>query len=91
MHRETKTMAIEFDIFWNDSIAEGAAYFFRWLGEPCATVLVVWTDTGPTHIECRKEGDVMLSEAEAAPVVAEVTQLFHKAGYRPAPERSHGH
>lgn len=91
MHRETKAMAVEFDLFWNDSITEGVAYFFRWLGEPRATVLVVWMDTGPTHIECRKAGDVMLSKAEAVPVVAEVKRLFHKAGYRPAAKRSRDH
>ena len=76
IHRETKEMDVEFDLFWNDSIAEGVAYFFRWLGKPRLTVLVVWNDTGPTHIESRKKGDVMLSAAEAAPIVAEVTRLF---------------
>lgn len=83
MQRETKAMAVEFDLFWNDSIADGVAYFFRWLGEPRATVLVVWEATGPTHIECRKQGDVLLSGVEAAPVVAEVKRLFHEEGFRP--------
>jgi len=50
--REAKVTGIIFDDFWYDSIEERAAYFFRWLGEPRSTVLVVWNDEMPNHIEC---------------------------------------
>ena len=76
MFDEAAITGVEFDEFWNDSVMEGAAYFFRWLGEPRATVLVVWDDSGPEHIECRKAGDEELSEKESEPVIAEVRRLF---------------
>jgi len=81
MFRETGITKVEFDLFWYDSVKEGVAYFFRWSGEPRATVLVVWNDAGPTHIECRKTGDVLLSPAESEPIVAAITQLFRNAGF----------
>ena len=87
MHRETEVTKVEFDLFWYDSVNNGAAYFFRWLGEPRSTVLVVWNDDGPTHIECRKVGDLLASDAESAPIIAEVTQMFRSASFgrdRPA-------
>ena len=79
MHRETEVTNVEFDLFWYDSVEEGAAYFFRWLGEPRSTVLVVWNNDGPTHIECRKVGDLLASDAESASIIAEVTQRFRDA------------
>lgn len=79
--REAKVTGIIFDDFWYDSIEEGAAYFFRWLGEPRSTVLVVWNDEGPTYIECRKKGDLPASAEETERIIAEVTLLFRKAGF----------
>jgi hypothetical protein len=87
MHRETEVTKVEFDLFWYDSVNDGVAYFFRWLGEPRATVLVVWNGNGPTQIECRKIGDLLASDAESAPILAEVSQMFRSAGFgrdRPA-------
>lgn len=83
MHRETEATKVEFDLFWYDCVLDGVAYFFRWLGEPRATVLVVWDDTAPTHIECRKWADVLLSEEELATIIVEVTHAFRAAGYWP--------
>lgn len=81
MFHEAKLTGIEFDSFWYESVGEGAAYFFRWLGKPRSTVLVVWEDDGPTHIECRTFGDQLASTAESEPIVAEVMSLFYEAGY----------
>jgi hypothetical protein len=81
MFIEMKTTGVDFDAFWDESIEEGVAYFFRWVGSPRATVLVVWDDEQPTHIECRTYWDKLLSEAEAQPILMEVTRLFHEAGY----------
>ena len=81
MHEETKATKVEFDLFWYDSVADGVAYFFRWLGEPRSTVLVVWNDKGPTHIECRAVGDVLVSPHDSASIAAEVTVAFRAAGY----------
>ncbi len=76
MHLETEVTDVEFELFWYDSVNDGAAYFFRWLGEPRSTVLIVWNDDGPTHIECRKMGDVLASDAESAPIITEIARLF---------------
>ena len=76
MFRETAITSVEFDLFWHDSVEEGAAYFFSWRGEPRSTVLVVWNDEGPTHIECRKVGDLLASEMESLPIIEAVTRLF---------------
>lgn len=81
MFLETQVTNVEFDQFWYESIEEGVAYFFKWLGQPRSTVLVVWTDEGPTHIECRKVGDVPASDADSEPIIEEITQLFRDAGY----------
>jgi hypothetical protein len=81
MLRETALMRVEFDAYWLEVVEEGVAYFFRWLGEPRCTVLVVWTEDRPTHIECRGTGDLELSPAECLPIVAAVTQVFRDAGF----------
>lgn len=81
MHRETQITKVEFDLFWYDSVADGVAYFFRWLGQPRSTVLVVWNDERSTHIESRKMGDLLLSAEESANITAEVTSAFRAAGY----------
>lgn len=81
MHREATDMTVEFDLFWYESVTEGVAYFFRWVSEPRCTVLVVWDDTGPTHVECRKRGDVLASASESAPILAAVVSAFRAAGH----------
>lgn len=81
MHRETAVTGVDFGLFWYESVEECVAYFFRWLGEPRSTVLVVWNDKGPTHIECRKVGDLLLSTTESMPIIAEVNQVFRRAGF----------
>ena len=43
---------------------------FLWLPEPRGIVLVVWDDAGPTHVECRKHGDVWSSADEAVPLAS---------------------
>jgi hypothetical protein len=83
MHSETEATKVEFDLFWYHSVLDGVAYFFRWLGEPRATVLVVCDDAAPTHIECRKRADAPLAEEESATIIAEVTHAFRAAGYWP--------
>jgi hypothetical protein len=81
MFRETQFTGVEFDEFWYDSVEDGRAYFFRWLGESRSTVLVVWDAERPTHIECRKSGDLLASADEAERIIAEVTLLFRNAGF----------
>jgi len=81
IYREAAVTGIIFDEFWYDSVEDGVAYFFRWLGEPRATVLVVWNKESPTHIECRKIGDLPTSAAESERIIADVTQLFRNAGF----------
>jgi hypothetical protein len=87
MYRETLFTRVQFDLFWFDSVNDGVAYFFRWLGEPRCTVLVVWNDAGPTHIECRKVGDALASEREAALILAEVRMLFERERATPNDRR----
>jgi hypothetical protein len=79
--RETEVTGIKFDEFWYDCVEDGVAYFFRWLGEPPSTVLVVWNNKRPTHIECRKNGDLLASANETERIIAEVTHLFRTAGF----------
>jgi hypothetical protein len=81
MFHEKQVTGVEFDEFWYESVEEGVAYFFSWLGNPRSTVLVVWNDKEPTYIECRKVGDQLASEIEAASIHAEITQLFRNAGF----------
>jgi len=81
MFRETELTGVEFDEFWYGSVEDGVAYFFGWVGEPRSTVLVVWNDDEPTHIECRKSGDLLVTGAELEPILTEVTKLFRSAGF----------
>jgi hypothetical protein len=81
MHAETKMTGVEFDAVWYDNVEEGVAYFFRWIGEPRATVLVVWDHTGVTFIECRKTGDLLVSESESKRIRDEVIRTFGDAGF----------
>jgi len=78
---ETQVTGIELEEFWLEHIDAGVAYLFRWLGEPRATVLVIWTDERPTHIECRTLGDSPVTEVDSEPIIAEVTKLFRDAGF----------
>jgi len=81
MFCETQITGVEFGKFWYKSVEAGVAYFFRWLGEPRSTVLIVWDDKIPTHVECRKGGGLLASADESEPIIAEVTQLFLNAGF----------
>ena len=81
MFHETQVTGVEFDQFWYDSVEDGRAYFFRWLGESRSTVLAVWDDERPTYIECRRRGDLLASADEAERIIAEVTLLFRNAGF----------
>jgi hypothetical protein len=83
MHQEATDMGIMFDLFWYQSVTEGAAYFFRWLSDPRCTVLVVWDDAGPTLVECRKRGDVLASDDETAPILGEIIAAFRAVGQWP--------
>jgi hypothetical protein len=81
MLRERAVTSVEFDLFWYKAVENGVAYFFSWLGEPRSTVLVVWNDEKPTHIECRKVSDLEMSETETPPILTEITQMFRGAGF----------
>lgn len=89
MFREETTTGVEFDAFWHESVEQGVAYFFRWLGEPRSTVLVVWDKEGLTHVECRKTGDLYLSTAESMPIIAELGRAFRSAGFASARNKLH--
>jgi hypothetical protein len=82
MDRERKRTGVAYDLFWDDSVQDGVAYFFQWLGQPRATILAVWEGKQLTHIEGRKSDDVALSDAEAKPIIAEVVRAFAGAGFR---------
>jgi len=81
MFRETEVTGVEFDLFWYGAVQDRVAYFFSWFGHPRSTVLVVWTDEGPTHIECRKGNDLLISSTESAPIIADITHVFRRAGF----------
>lgn len=89
MFREETTTGVEFDEFWYESIEQDVAYFFRWLGEPRATVLVVWDNEGFTHVECRKIGDLLLSTTESMPIITELGRAFRKTGFATAKNKLH--
>lgn len=80
MFREKQVTGVEFDEYWYEGVESGAVFFFSWLGGPRATVLVVWDGRHPTHIECRSLGAALISDKDAEPILAEVTQLFREAG-----------
>ena len=37
MYAETRVTGVEFEQFWFDSVQDGVAYFFSWLGDPRAS------------------------------------------------------
>jgi hypothetical protein len=80
MFREKQITGVEFDAYWYEGVEAGVVYFFSWLGSPRSTVLVVWDGQRPTHIECRTLGAAPVSDREAEPILAEITQLFREAG-----------
>ena len=81
MFHEIQVTGVEFEEYWDKCVEDGVAYFFSWLGKPRATVLVVLSCEEPTHIECRKIGDLLVTEEELEPVYAEVIKLFQDAGF----------
>ena len=81
MFREETITGVEFDAFWYQSVEEGVAYFFRWLGEPRSTVLAIWDGEGFTHVECRKSGDLPLSTAESMPIIEEIARAIRNGGF----------
>jgi hypothetical protein len=81
MFRETQVTGIELEEYWLEHVEAGVAYFFRWLGKPRSTVLVIWNDEGPTYIECRTFGDSPVSLVKSESISAEVIKLFRDAGF----------
>jgi hypothetical protein len=81
MHQEALTTGVAFDAFWLESVEEGVAYFFRWAGTPRATILAVWNEDSLTHVECRGQGDRLLTAQESQEAVDEIHRLFSCAGY----------
>jgi hypothetical protein len=83
MYADTQVTGVVFEQFWYDSVQEGVAYFFRWQGEPRATVLIVWTDEGLTHIESRTFDDQEITGDDSKAVIASIIVQFREAGYWP--------
>lgn len=81
MRAERKGTGVDYDLFRDESISEGVAYFFSWRGEPRATVLVVRADRTLTHIECRGVGDQLLDEGQSLPIVGEIVRMFLAVGF----------
>ena len=83
IYLETRITGVEFDAFWYEAAVDGICYFFSWLGKPRGTVLVIFDRGRATHVECRKAVDVPMTEAEIAPILAELAGVF--AGLPTAP------
>jgi hypothetical protein len=79
MYRETQVTGVEFDAFWLESANEGVACFFSWTGGVRATVLVVLDDEEILHLECRGEGDRLLSAEAVAPIALEAWRVLGSA------------
>jgi hypothetical protein len=79
MYREMAVTGVEFDAHWYECVEDEVAYFFRWMGEPRSTVLVVWDDRGLTHVACRTLGDRLLTPKESKPIVNGITRAFRRA------------
>ena len=82
MLEETRITGVEFDGFWLEQVESGVAYFFRWLANPRATVLVIWKDREVGHAECRGIGDRVFSKEEARAIVNRAVRLFEGSGYK---------
>lgn len=80
MHHEANATQVEFEYFWYEHLYCDVVYFFRWLGDVRATVLVVWDCNGPTYIECRKRSDALMDDQESAPIVDHVIRAFWTSG-----------
>lgn len=76
MYRESLETGVVFDAFWYESVVDGTACFFRWTGEPRATVVAVYTEEQVLRVECRKRGDMEPTPAESAPILLEVARVF---------------
>ena len=79
---EIRITNVVIDSFWIESIKDGVCYFFRWLGHPRSTVLVVYGADDIAKIECRTLGDCPVSFTEAQYAVLEVLRLFKLSGYK---------
>lgn len=88
VYEENKVTETEFDAFWYQSVIDGIAYFYSWLGEPRATVLVVRDNAGGLFVECRTVGDRHLSSDESAPIVEHVTKAYSTIGTRGTPNEA---
>ena len=82
MFIEALFTSVECGEFWVNRVDAGVAYFFIWLGEPRATVLVIWNKKILTHVECRKAGNLPVTGKEFKIVYAEVIKLFRNAGFK---------
>ena len=80
MFCEIKVTSVQCDGFWKKNVDDGVAYFFRWMGKPRATVLVIWGHAKNIYIECRKIGNLPVTGKEFKIVYAEVIKLFQDAG-----------
>ena len=80
MWEEVAVTGVDVDDFWLSGVENGVVYFFRWLGEPRATVLAVWSGDELHRVECRGVGDRLLPAAESVEIVGEVHQAFAASG-----------
>ena len=87
LHAETEVTGVEIDQFWCESIDDGVAYFFKWLGEPRATVLAVAGEQSLTFVECRQSWDKPVGQLAATEVVSTVVKAFGRAGFSVEPFR----
>ena len=78
---EARITGVEFDQFWYESVKDHVAYFFRWLGAPRSSVLVVFSDESLYHLECRTLGDQLVPRMKAEPIITEVVKRFQGAGF----------
>lgn len=76
MYRESLETGVVFDAFWYESVVDGTACFFRWTGEPRATVVAIYSSDGVLRVECRKRGGAEPTPAEMVPMRLEVTRVF---------------
>jgi hypothetical protein len=82
MWEEARATGVELDAYWLDNVEAGVAYYFRWMGEPRATVLVIWGGAEVLHVECRGTGDRKLPASESLEIQEEVQRLFAEEGFK---------
>jgi hypothetical protein len=83
MYDECKTTGVEYEEFWDESVGAEVAYFFRWMGEPRSTVLVVWDGFGVLHVESRTNRDMPVSVEEGRLIEQEVRAVFKGSARSP--------